>query len=381
MPKKPADKTSVIGVIAGLAVVFALIVFVIYLWPGQESEPIVKTSPDAAPGPKTPEAKTPSSDDSGSETPSPVLDFNRIGQDESANSLMKKRKAAHGIEKEVDIIARGDETIRIGEVTIPMKEILDKIRLKEGEILESDLDEETAPRPRVDEKKRLSDRMDAVDERIEALTRRLVSTDPVAASGAGETGAPGDEELNRVVDELKTYKETLAALKESRERLDNDPSIEPLGVNEKIAALESRKSELESRLEGYLPVEAYEEESNRLFGIYVVKPGDNIWNIHFQFLKAFLGSKGVNLSPLSDEAHENGSSSGVGKLLKFSEGRVYIYNLKERKLDVNLHLIHPLGKIVIFQFDQFFAMLDRIDSQNVHYIEFDGETLWMPPAR
>ncbi len=381
MPKKPADKTSIIGVVAALAVIFALIVFVIYLWPGQEPESIVKTSPRAIPGSKSPSPAAARRETPSPETPAPVLDYNQLDKDDPVNRVVKKRKAAHGIEKEVDIIARGDETVRIGDVTIPMKEILDKIRLKEGEILESDLDGEPAPRARVDEKKRLSDRMDAVDKRIAELTRRLDSSGADAAPGAGEPAGPEGEELKQVVDELQIYKETLATLKEIRDLLDNDSSIDPSELIEKIAALESRKNELESRLEGQLPMEAYEEDSNRLFGIYVVKPGDNIWNIHFQFLKAFFGSKGVTLSPMSDEAHENGRSSGVGKLLKFSEARVYIYNLKERKLDMNLHRIHPLGKIVIFKFGEFFAMLDRIDSQNVHHIEFDGETIWMPPAQ
>ncbi len=376
MPKKPADKTSIIGVIAGLAVVLALIIFVIYLWPGEERGPVAGAPPPAGPGPKTP---TPTPSTPGPNTPSAVIDYNQLDTDAPVNRVVKKRKEAHGIEKEVDLIAREDETVRIGDVTIPMKEILDKIRLKEGEILESDLDGAPA-RAGGDESERLIRRMAAVDERIAELTRSRDVPRADAAPG-DEPAGPEGVELKQVVIDLKQYKETLAALKEARDLLGADPPVDPSELNQRIADLESRKSELENRLEGQLPVEAYEQGENRLFGVYVVKPGDNIWNIHFQFLKAFLGSKGVSLSPMADEARENGRSSGVGKLLKFSEGRVYIYNLKERKLDVNLHLIHPLGKIVIFRFDEFFAMLDRIDSENVHHIEFDGETLWMPPPR
>jgi hypothetical protein len=68
----------------------------------------------------------------------------------------------------------------------------------------------------------------------------------------------------------------------------------------------------------------------------------------------------------------------VGKLLKFSENIVYIYNLREHKIDVNLSLIHPLSKIIVFKMKQVFTLLDGIDYERVNRIQFDGEKLWIP---
>jgi len=114
------------------------------------------------------------------------------------------------------------------------------------------------------------------------------------------------------------------------------------------------------------------------FGIYVVQPGDNIWNIHFRLLKEFFEKRGVELPPLSDESGKNGASSGVGRILKFSENMVYIFNLESRRLETNIHLIHSLSKVVVYRMDEVFALLDQIDFGKVSNIRFDGETLWIP---
>ena len=105
----------------------------------------------------------------------------------------------------------------------------------------------------------------------------------------------------------------------------------------------------------------------------------NIWNIHFTFLKDYFGLRGIQLSPREDEPDNQGISSGVGKLLKFSEKMVYIYNIRQRRIDVNLDLIHTLSKIVVFKMKQIFTLLDQIDYKHVNRIQFDGDTLWLPP--
>lgn len=115
-----------------------------------------------------------------------------------------------------------------------------------------------------------------------------------------------------------------------------------------------------------------------VYGIHVVRETDNIWNIHFRFLKDYFEKRGISLSPLSDEATANGLSSGVGKILKFSENMVYVYNVRDRSLDVNLNLIHPLSKVIVFDMGRVFALLEQIDYENVNRIQFDGETLWIP---
>lgn len=113
------------------------------------------------------------------------------------------------------------------------------------------------------------------------------------------------------------------------------------------------------------------------FGIYIVKPGDNIWNIHFRLLQDYFQHKGIPLSPRSDEPNPNGSSSGIGKILKFSENMVHIYNIKEKKLAVDLNIIEPMSKIVIYNMEKVFTLLDQIEPDGVGDIQFDGETLWL----
>ncbi|MCP4720101.1 MAG: hypothetical protein GY860_11645, partial [Desulfobacteraceae bacterium] len=76
----------------------------------------------------------------------------------------------------------------------------------------------------------------------------------------------------------------------------------------------------------------------RRYGIHVVQPGDNIWNIHFNILKEYYGNRDIQVASKADEPGNLGFSSGVGKILKFSETMVIIYNLIEKKVveDINL---------------------------------------------
>lgn len=201
--------------------------------------------------------------------PEKIIDYGKLKEesDKALTALMEERKALYGIEKSIDMIVKPDESIKVGEETVRMKKILDEVRLRRGEILETDL----------------------------------------------VIGARG-------------------------------------------------------------------EESDE-FGIYVVQPSDNIWDIHFKLLKDHYDHKGIQLSPLADEPDRLGYSSGVGKILKFSENLVHIYNLRERRLDSDLHLIHPLSKIVVYNMRRVFALLDRINYKDVNRIEFDGETLWLPAVQ
>ena len=194
----------------------------------------------------------------------PVIDYNKLENDKDLQILTQKRKIKYGVEKSIDMIVKSNESLKIGDSTIPMQEILDKIYIKSGDIVEKEI---------------------------------------------GALNLP----------------------------------------NDKI----------------------------RAFGIYVVKPEDNIWNIHFKFLKDYFDHKGIDLAPLADEPNKKGFSSGIGKILKFSEKIVTIYNIKEHKIAVDLNLIYPVSKVVVYNMDQIFAFLDRIDYDNTSRIQFDGETLWI----
>ncbi|MBW1988549.1 MAG: hypothetical protein JRI97_03290 [Deltaproteobacteria bacterium] len=131
---------------------------------------------------------------------------------------------------------------------------------------------------------------------------------------------------------------------------------------------------LEESLEGAPDLPLASDE----FGLHVVREGDNIWNIHFRLLQEYFASRGVTLSPMADEPMPEGYSSGVGKILKFSENMVHIYNLKTKALDEDLNLIQPNSKVVVYNMNRVFALLSKIDTDEVEHVRFDGDTLWIP---
>ena len=119
----------------------------------------------------------------------------------------------------------------------------------------------------------------------------------------------------------------------------------------------------------------------KTYGIYVIRPGDNIWNIHFNILKEFYEHKGINVSPKADEPVDQGMSSGVGKILKFSETMVIIYNLVDKKVVSNINLLEPLSKIIIYNMDEVFSLLFEFNYDNIDRIQFDGKTIWIPAKK
>lgn len=119
-------------------------------------------------------------------------------------------------------------------------------------------------------------------------------------------------------------------------------------------------------------------ESTKEYGIYVVQPGDNIWNIHFNILKEYYEAKEIQLSAMADEPLNHGRSSGVGKILKFSENMVIIYNLADKELATNLDLIEPLSKVIVYNMEEVFSLLEQVNYENINRLQFDGSTIWIP---
>ncbi|MBL0700971.1 MAG: hypothetical protein JJV92_08825 [Desulfosarcina sp.] len=249
----PIKKTENSKFFLKLSLIFVVIILLIIagLWLISKDKPVITDTTEVAHIPVKKQS---------------VVDYNNIENDTALKEMMEQRKTDYGIENGVDVILKSDETLKIGHSTVPMKKIIEKIRLKSGEIVESDIG---------------------------------------------------------------------SAKKDSKYKFET-------------------------------------------FGIYIVKKGDSIWNIHFKFLKDFFDHKGIPLAPSSDEPNQSGYSSGVGKILKFSENLVSIYNIKENRLDIDLNLIHPLNKLVVYNMTQIFGLLDSIDYKNVNGIQFDGETLWIP---
>lgn len=307
-----------IGVVVICVILIAAIAISVRLWRKQEKE-VVPVAVSEKPAAVEPPAAV-----------APVLDYSQLGKETPLNSLMDKRKEDLGFNKGVDMIAKPNESLKIGKYTVSMQEILDQIRLKEGGIVEKTLDEQGTVRTlRKDpEKKRPEPRQPAINK-----------------TGKKEGGI-----VEKTLDEQGTA-QALRKDPGKKLRKPGQPAINKTG--KKIS-------------------------SEEIYGIHVVRLGDNIWNIHFTFLKDYFEHKGIALSALADEPDTRGVSSGIGKILKFSEKMVYIYNVKLRKIDPDLDMIQPLTKIVIFKMKPVLALMDQINYKNVDRIQFDGEALWMP---
>ncbi|OQX23682.1 MAG: hypothetical protein BWK80_24680 [Desulfobacteraceae bacterium IS3] len=249
-----------------------------------------------------------------------VIDYSKLKTDPQVKETMEQRKEQYGVDKKIDMVVKPDESVKIADSTVPMQEILDKIQEKEGQIAEKDL----VKKP---------------DAAASAEKPPAVTSDPEPLTSETDTG------------QNKPLRKKIFAM-----------SIPSQG-----AASQS-------------PASADIENMDEVYGIYVVRHGDNVWNIHFEFLKEYFKNKGVSLAAFADEPRGR-RSSGIGKILKFSEDMVYIYNLREHKLDLDLNTIHPLSKIVVFNLRRAFSLLNQLDYNTVNRIRFDGKTIWIPAAQ
>ena len=186
------------------------------------------------------------------------------------------------------------------------------------------------------------------------------------------------------IDKDETLKK---AMQERKKKYDIKNSLDMIvGSNEifKIKDTEISMAEilkLAALKRGEVIEENIGEESKsqdiKQYGIYVVKPGDNIWNIHFNILKEYYGLKNISLGIQADEPDQMGFSSGVGKILKFSEKTVTIYNLETKNIDSDINILEPLTKIIVYNMTEIFSLLNEINYENVSKLQFDGKTIWI----
>ena len=179
--------------------------------------------------------------------------------------------------------------------------------------------------------------------------------------------------LGRKLRKFKQYNKIEQQIRQQEALLQDDTDIKE-ALRLFLNRLRIEKGTLEADLKRGL----ISDDPKDLYGIHIVRRGDNIWNIHFDFLKSYFASRGVNIRSTADEPIAPGKSSGFGKVLKFSEKMVYIFNLRERVIEPDLDLIHPLSKIVVFNLSRVFSMLSSIDVTRIRQIRFDGENLWVP---
>ncbi|MEW5911146.1 MAG: hypothetical protein AB1814_01195 [Thermodesulfobacteriota bacterium] len=117
-----------------------------------------------------------------------------------------------------------------------------------------------------------------------------------------------------------------------------------------------------------------------VWGVYLVRPGDNLWDVHYRLLKEYLASRGVQLPPRADQPTAKGQSSGVGKVLKFAEHMVGVYNVRTGHMTHNLNLLEPGQKAVVFNLSEIFAQLAKVDPKDLNGIMYDGRVLFFPKA-
>ncbi|HIJ55979.1 MAG TPA: hypothetical protein HPQ03_07630 [Deltaproteobacteria bacterium] len=455
-----------------------------------------ETTPASEQQPSTPSSKdSPSADRTApsKEAGGPVVDYGKLKDDKELQAVMEKRKEKYGFEKGVDLIVKPDESVKVGDEVIPMREILEKIRLGRGEVIEKDLSESAesgvaaqkryeeiekllkpsdkpesgpeqtkekkieqvvsaykeykATEEKIKEKKKLLEDLEAKKESLKSQ-QQIASSETTQQAEAPKTKsappktATAFEESRKKPEEVKkpdTYIPIKPGMKQaipkvaalpptpmpqagktapipqiigkdstvttSKEKSTESASPKPVpeikkpeaggipvqkpvpstkemaqlekymkSIQDDINTLMLKKGDLESEIKQLLT----EKKKPEAYGIYVVQNGDNIWDVHFAFLTEYFTSRGISLSRTADEPDDKGKSSGVGKILKFSENMVYIYNTRDRRLETDINMIHPLSKIVVFNMGQVFELLDRLVYRDIEKIEFDGENLWLP---
>jgi hypothetical protein len=216
---------------------------------------------------------------------------------------------------------------------------------------------------------------------LESLLKHYENTEAMMAA-AGEAGdmeavrklMAERQALSGVVADYRAYQDTVERIKTLDALLALDDKQLKEEADDQLARLRMERDEIEDSLISQL----LPGEKETVYGVYVVQPGDNIWNIHFRFLKEYFNARQIRLAAGADEPDPSGGSSGIGKILKFSEGMVFIYNLRERQLGEDLNLIHPLSKIVVFNMGRILDFLEDIKPGHIQKIRYDGETLWLP---
>lgn len=156
----------------------------------------------------------------------------------------------------------------------------------------------------------------------------------------------------------------------------SDETIKVGGKEITVSEVE-RKLAVQSRGE-MIERKADEPEEISAWGFHLVRPSENLWNIHFQLLREYLAARGVTLSPEADEPTEMGYSSGVGRTLKFAEHMVGVFNIQTGHMSRDLSTLAPGQKLVVFNLSELFGQLAKVDPAELAKVRFDGRTLFFP---
>ncbi len=305
----------------------------------------------------------------------PVAVSEKIKQEkeEDLSSATKERKEEFGLKKSVYIVVKPGETIRIGKEEIPLNEILAEIKKQKKE---KPLSPKTFLRqlkiPEEDIKAGETLSASLAEDRIREDKNQTQPTEKPGAVAMAEKQpektAPAEKSgfwriINRVLG--KSTEETPSEEK-TAER--SAPAREAQVVRGKTA------TDSEAETPPKRAVAKLKKEPINYYGIYVVKVGDNLWNIHFAFLREYMGNLGIEIAPMDDEPIGS-HSSGVGRILKYAENMVFIFNLKTKELSEDLNMLEPAEKIIIFNLPRLHSTLGSLTAEQLKTVRFDGRDL------
>lgn len=198
------------------------------------------------------------------------------------------------------------------------------------------------------------------------------STSPVVNLDQGST-AQGQEQRERM--EPYGVRHSLDAVVRSDESIKVGDTTISMAELEKNLVVNQRGEILEKPLD-----KKAAQKRITAWGVYLVRQDQNLWNIHYRLLREYLASQGVELAPDADEPLPTGKSSGVGKILKFAEHMVGVYNLKTKSMSSNLDHLEPGRKVVVFNLSEIFSQLAKIDPRDLSGVMYDGRVLLFPGA-
>lgn len=117
------------------------------------------------------------------------------------------------------------------------------------------------------------------------------------------------------------------------------------------------------------------------YGVRVVRSGENLWDIHYAIIREYFERRQVLLPMTADEPQPDGKSSGVGRLLKFIEGVVRIYDVQCRRAENDLDLIHPEHMLVYFKISELFDALDQLKAEDMRWLRYVKHQLLLDRPR
>lgn len=208
---------------------------------------------------------------------------------------------------------------------------------------------------------------------------------PAAGQKAGQDQGAGVPGVSQHGDTIKVDGSQQSEQDQRKKPFGLDKSVDAVARSDESIQVGGKKVPVEE-LERKLVVEQRGEVREKslqggkvsAWGVHVVRPGDNLWQIHYQLLREYLAGRGVNLPPRADQPQPRGYSTGVGKILKFAEHMVGVYNLRTGQMTRNLNLLEPGQKVVIFNLSEIFAQLDKVDPKEINGVLYDGRVLFFP---